>query len=191
MADRSVGMSADTWNFLYGTGDFAGGHPDQLSTGGWEFDFGSSSNDQVDYLTRNFSKPLDTNWRIEFRGTVTSTDPVFDWPDNDTPGTAYATMLLRKKGDNALTDGNGRFWCASTRLNLVTTSGAFTLSSRLNPDFWTNVDGQKSAKKFKQLIRENLGSVGLTFAGGNTFGHGAWMDSGTCTLAITRCRFYT
>jgi hypothetical protein len=182
MARKSYNVSLDNrnWDFLYGSGE--GSHPNDASVG-WDYDFQGEPH----YLTHSFTKSLTEKYNLTITGTLTVSSPVWDTSMTG-GGTAYATVMVRKKKDNALTDGNGRFWCNTDRLNLETTSGAFTLDISLDPDNWSNVDGKKHSKAFKSLLKSNLGSVGLTF-GATFYGHGIQLSSGTAVLNVTKFKF--
>ena len=161
---------------------------------GWAFDFPKGTNctvkkgcPGVHYVTTNYTKsiPTDSILTISFKVEADS-DTVFNFKlekDNtcDEPP-ASVRAILQRAGDD-LYGANNRFW--SNPVSVVLAPGEYTMTVRLSPDQWTNVEGERSESGFAEVL-ENMGNIGVTFGGGCFFGHGVNVSGGGARFIMTR-----
>jgi len=73
----------------------------------------------------------------------------------------------------------------SNPISVVLANGEYTMTVRLSPDQWTNVEGERSGAGFAKTLKR-VDNIGLTFGGGCFFGHGVSVTGGTARFLLTR-----
>lgn len=101
------------------------------------------------------------------------------------PGMPAMRLLLERKGDTL--DGSAamaqyRLWAGAYPVYLA--PGTFTVTVPLDWQDWTGVFGGQDAQSFADML-SNIQWIGLSFGGDGSFGHGAFIDSGTATVTVT------
>ena len=131
----------------------------------------------------------------EIRGTlvvslrVDTTGPVvFEFlsePSNcGIPASVRPMIWANGNGSSA----NDRWW--SNPRSYALASGAATVSVPISSESWSNVNGTYGNAstavgiEFSRAVR-NVSSLGLTFGGGCSFGHGVFVRNGTARLTLT------
>ena len=132
-------------------------------------------------LCRN--KPLSKNatLTIKYKIDVVSGQPDFvAMETNNTPNSGTVGFIIF----HDLTSEFGRFWY-NKRLNLD--PGTYTLRAPLaDLASWTSVYGKSAndfPKRFENILSDAI-QVGITFGGGNHFGHGVRVYGGTAKFTI-------
>lgn len=172
---RRKKKKVNTWEFQYSPGM---SNP-EISGESLSFNFPLS--DGVHYLTRPYSDGLNGK-TIRISGEILGLNPVFDWKRDTCDVPARARIMIQKRNDD-MRSANGRWWSCENYIDLKI--GAFVIEVPVTYDKWTNVYGQKNASEF-ELAMNNVGRIGLTFSGGCSFGHGAWLSSGTARMIINK-----
>ena len=186
-----VPMDAKAWSILYSPG--MPPHPTPQPGGGWYFDFPTDPN-SVHYVLAAVNMAASSYVDASIVVTTSGT-PVFVYnlePHNTCVYPAHVRFLLQEKGDD-LSGRNGkqyfRWWSNSVAYPLA--SGAANLRASLTDlSQWTSVFGEKANASaaatagFQQAIA-NLGSVGFSFGGGCSYGHGVRVSGGGARFAVT------
>lgn len=136
---------------------------------------------RVGYVWRIHRKPM--KGYITVKGRMKPNDFAEFKPKDHPAGTdCYARVIIQKAGDN-WNEANGRFWSNPARVSLKH-DGEFELYVPLDSQEWTNVYGQRNKDGLEKAMK-NPQRVGLTFGGGNHFGHGVSLTKGYAGLVVT------
>jgi hypothetical protein len=141
----------------------------------------------VHYVTTNYTKsiPTDSILTLSFKIEADSSS-MFNFKlekDNTCNGPpASVRAILQRAGDD-LQEADYRFW--SNPGYVILAPGEYTMTVELSPDQWTNVDGERSASGFAEMLK-NMGNIGVTFGGGCFFGHGVNVSGGGGRFIMTR-----
>jgi len=186
-----ISLDPKAWDIRFSYG--MPGHPNAEGSG-WAFDFPEGTNctvkkgcPGVHYVTTKYTKPIeaDSILVISFKVEAES-DTVFNFKlekDNtcDKPSASVRALLQRANDD--LYGADNRFW--SNPISVVLANGEYTMTMRLSPDQWTNVEGERSGAGFAKTLKR-VDNIGLTFGGGCFFGHGVSVNGGTARFLLTR-----
>lgn len=122
--------------------------------------------------------------------TVLTGTPVFHF---DASQPANCTMkpfvvLFMSSNWSSASGGNGdddRWWAFADKVTLA--PGPITLTARIDPARWLNVNGQTGDTRPAQFqsATRNINGLGLTYGGGCYYGHGVFTTGGTARMAIT------
>jgi hypothetical protein len=188
-----IELKAEDWQIRYSPG--MPKHPSADATGGWDFSFplNPDGTSHVDYVTVPYTGRLEQADTLQLVFEIdASSDAVFDFhtapPRPPNPGTTPANfhLFLEHSGDSSLTNPNYRWWSNPDSYTLQDTNGLVTLDVPLNPSDWSNVDGQfgnTDVAGFDATL-SHMGHIGLTFGGGDFFGHGVYLDQGSATFHL-------
>ena len=158
---------------------------------GWAFDFPKGTNctvkkgcPGVHYITTNYTKSIPTDSILPTPSRSSRQSTVFNFKledENTCKGlrhrcvpffSAQVTIFKRT--------------IASGRTSLCHLApGEYTMKVELSPDQWTNVEGERSASGFADMLK-NMGNIGVTFGGGCFFGHGVNVSGGTARFMMIR-----
>ena len=167
-------------------------HPNADGSG-WAFDFPKGTNctvkrgcPGVHYVTTNYTKsiPAHSILTLSFRIEADSSS-VFNFKlekDNTCDAPPSSVRAILQRADDDLYAANNRFW--SNPISVVLAPGEYTMTVELSPDQWTNVDGERSASGFAEMLK-NMGNIGVTFGGGCFFGHGVNVSGGAARFIMT------
>jgi len=189
--DKQISLEPEAWDirFSYDMPE----HP-AAEGAGWAFSFPSGSNCMgksgcpgVHYVTTKYTTPLpaDSTLIISFKVEATS-DTVFNFKlkwDNTCDGPPASAHAMLERADDDLHGANNRFWSNPIALRLG--NGEYTMTIKLSPDQWTNVEGERSPSGFAETL-EHMGNIGLTFGGGCFFGHGVNVSGVPARFIMTR-----
>lgn len=195
---------ASDWTFEHSPG--MASHPVQQGAG-WAFQFPvyngplPCANDQacpgVHYLTTGSGsltgvKSITVDGRIGLNGPVQ-----FNFqtePSNLGKTPANFHLYIQEAGDNLTGKGKYEFYrWWSNPVSVKLQAGPFHATVPLRPDQWSSVFGKKGNASpaaragFAQALA-HAAKVGMTFSGGNTFGHGVNIRGGKATMAVTHFR---
>lgn len=144
----------------------------------WQFNFPEAPG-HINYFMRNFPegiipKSIVVKFEIKPDCTFISLDPNKGDPPN-------VRIMLRRD----MNTDDGRWWPDDpwyTRL----TGGIFTSIISMESGTWKNVQGKTSKERPAQFraFLPDINSVGLTFGGGSSYGHGIQIPQGK------RCTFH-
>lgn len=156
--------------------------------GTWQFDFPAA--DGVHYLTRPLVK-AETGRQSAFlscRIQKISGKPFFKSLDITGPMLPSARLMLERADDMGSQDG--RWWSNPACIVLTADGNSQTLSVQLSPDLWSNVNGHFGNSRPTQFAdaMKNLGRIGITFGGGNSFGHGVYATGGKARFTLIKCK---
>lgn len=129
------------------------------------------------YLTAQFDVEL-VSGRPEF----VSLDETHGLPPN-------VHVMFERKDDNMRSEF-GRYWCQS--MFVLGPIKNFAIVCALKPDLWTDVygkSGREHLPRFNDAIK-NIGKVGLTFGGGNSFGHGLYVKGGVVRFNLKKFKLH-
>ena len=121
----------------------------------------------VHYVTTTYANPIpvDSTLLVSFRVEAASAT-VFNFKleaDNTCDKRrASVRAILQRAGDD-LYGADYRFW--SNPAAIVLAEGEYTMTVKLSPDQWTNVNGKRSAVGFVETLKK-IENIGLTFGGG-------------------------
>lgn len=143
------------------------------------------------YLVSVLGGSLTGGKSITILGRITVTGhPVFHWqtqPSNTGTAPASFRLFFQRQGDNLSSDFY-RWW--SNPLHVELRPGAFRLTVPLAYGQWSSVFGHRAdssaaAKRGFSAALAHPWRVGMTFGGGNSFGHGVNIRGGTATMRVT------
>jgi hypothetical protein len=161
---------------------------------GWAFDFPTGTNCSVKegcpgvhYVTTKYANPIPVDSTLLVSFTVEAdSGTVFNFKleaDNTCDKRrASVRAILQRAGDD-LYGADYRFW--SNPAAIVLADGEYTMTVKLSPDQWTNVNGKRSAVGFVETLKK-IENIGLTFGGGCFFGHGVNVSGGTARFILIR-----
>lgn len=191
-------MSAAAWQFLYSPGMPA--HPVQNGAG-WYFGFPvyngalPCKNDQacagVHYLVTGSGILTGARSILVVGRIVVTGHPQFHWetePQNHGKGPATFRLFIQRQGDNLHSD-YFRWW--SNPASVVIQAGAFRMRVLLKPGQWSSVFGHRGDSSaaaragFAAALAHPV-KIGMTFGGGDSFGHGVNVRGGTARMVVTR-----
>jgi hypothetical protein len=186
-------MNAEDWQIRYSPE--MPKHPTADPSGGWDFSFPLSPNGTsvVGYVTVPYRGQLEQADTLQLVFKIdASPNAVFDFhtapPAPPNPGTTPANfhLLLEHSGDGSLTNPDYRWWSNPISYTLQDTNGLVKLDVPLDPSDWSNVDGQFGSADVAAFAAtlSHMGNIGLTFGGGDYFGHGAYLDQGSATFNV-------
>ncbi len=190
-------MSPAAWTFQYSPGMPA--HPVKAGVG-WGFAFPAYNgplpcrNDQAcpgaHYLTTN-SPSLAGAKSLLMTGSVTlSKGASFNYrtePSNNGGGLpAGFRFLIHAQGDDCLCHEYGRWWSTDS---VPLKRGPFVLKAPLVPSHWSSVFGKKATANGRALAGwrsavAHPARIGITFGGGNFYGHGVNVRNGRATMTV-------
>ena len=154
------------WRILYSTG--------MPATFDNSFDFPTKPH-EIDYVVRPATSGR-SHIRLEF--TIEGDGKIE--PSEREPPPRLRLFLQRSGDDLTLARGPSyRFW---SEASVVLVAGTHVLEVPLTFDRWTNVNGQKDAVGFGQLL-DDIASEGFTF-GGIFAGHGVWLVNGSARFIV-------
>ena len=158
-------------------------HPATVANGAWSFSF-PDQNGYVSYVQTPFDAlPANAQITVTFR-IDHSEDATFNGSVDPTAGDpATFHLFLETQNDNFLIYTN-RWWAETGGFTLDSANGRdVTISVPLNWKNWSDVMGQQDPNCFANAL-QNVGWVGMTFGGQNSWGHGVNMISGTATFTL-------
>jgi hypothetical protein len=184
----TISMNANAWNILYSKQMPV--HPSESDVG-WYFDFPRVPG-SVHYVTTSVAISASDFVKAEMEVRAAS-GTVFDHRtelSNTGDFPAHARFFLQRRGDNMTGRGAMRYyrWWANPQAFKLE-NGAMTLTVPLSPSEWSSVYGEKgdsspAATKGFQDALADLSAVGLTFGGGNFFGHGVRVSAGAARFYL-------
>ena len=173
----------ENWQIRYSTGMPSA--PAMTSASTFYLDIPQAPN-SVNYVTEATSTAL-AGETLTATFNVVATNAVYGLADTTTYGPAQIHLFLQRAGDNMTGVGEMqyyRWWCGTGAYVLPASGSAtVTISCPLNPASWTSVYGQQSANEFQAALN-NLQWAGFTFGGGNGWGHGVYMQSGSARFEL-------
>lgn len=180
-----MNLALESWITLFGEGPYP--HPDPADDG-WRLTFPARGS--VNYVTTVERHQNDNADRLALRCRV-QVDPRAEW-----------VALGRRNGEGLdpnfrpvliadMTDNEFARWWPDEGLDLK--NGSVRKSWDLDPERWTSVWG-KRATDSRQALRAfrracSRGQYGLTFGGGNAYGHGVRTKGGQASIVVTRFEF--
>jgi hypothetical protein len=184
-----LSLNPEAWHIRYSQGMPA---QPSLADVGWSFDFPRGGPCEakyecpgVHYVTTPYRKPISAPAKLTISfHIVTQGEVRFNYqlePSNTCLSPATVRAFLQGADDD-LYAANGRFW--SNPAATILAPGSFTVTIRLHPDQWTNVEGQHNRAGFEALLAK-IGHVGITFGGGCFFGHGVNVEGGSARLVMS------
>jgi len=117
--------------------------------------------------------------KIRYRIKYTSGSPIFDQVDDSGGAGGMKPNARPSIRDTIL---GQRFWVSGWDFMFFDKEGEFAKSYRLDPQFWTDVNGQQDEVGFQKVF-ESDGLLVISF-GGNFAEHGAFVQSGTGTATF-------
>jgi hypothetical protein len=131
-----------------------------------------------------------TQVRAEVTLTALSGTPTFVYPTANNPCIYPPHMrlfLFASPASGHWNDPQGRWW--SNPLAEELRPGVFTLTTPLDPAYWSGVYGQAATETAETLAGFNAvkanGQLGMTFGGGCFFGHGVGTSGGTVLFDLS------
>jgi len=198
VAGAANAASASKWWFRYSPG--MPSHPAQVGAG-FRFAFPAYGgplpcrNDQacasVHYLTTPWGAALPFGGYVEAAGQISVTrNPVFHWqtePGNGGSGPARFHFMVEAQGDGCLCKDYGRWWSVQ---GFELKPGAFDAKIAFVPSQWQSVFGHLASSSSKALAGfkaalAHPAYVGMTFGGGNSFGHGVNVRGGSAAMTVS------
>jgi hypothetical protein len=176
----ALSVKAQDWSFTHSPGMPAS--PESSNTGKWQFDF--PTQDGVHYLLTPYTTPLAGIITVSVN--IVGVDPQFTYllDGCSSPGVPPTARVMFQRNGDDLIDENGRWWGYMDAIPLKV--GMQTIVIPVTPSRWTNVYGKNglvNEQGFATAVA-NPGRIGLTFGGGCSFGHGAWLARGTSRFTL-------
>lgn len=195
---------AGAWSWMYSPGMPA--QAADFGRGGWKFEFPQyrgpipCSNDQAcasaHYLVTPTSRSLLGARSITADGRIGITGrPIFNFrtePTNKGKAPAAMRFFIQQQGDDMT--GRGKFefyrWW-SNPVSVKLQKGPFHASAPLRAGAWSSVMGKKgnaspAARAGFQATLAHPARVGVTFSGGDAFGHGVNVRGGRATMTVSK-----
>lgn len=153
---------------------------------GWYFDFPAPPG-HVNYVMVPYhANKAHTRLTIKYRIRTISGTPVFNSLDPYPPGLApNCRPMLERSGDTlSASQEFYRWWSNPGSIILAPSIGQLTVL--LTPDEWSSVFGKfgtAAPASFDAALKDLMG-VGLTFGGGEAFGHGVNVSGGTARFEL-------
>lgn len=153
----------------------------------------------IDYLVTNEKKykiPLLTG-SVSINANVTTTGDasvIFSSKtekDNSSGGLPpNVRLFFESDTKNLANKPYGRWWANPSSWFLLP-NGSVTLSNPLTPDKWSSVLGEMGNASTNAIAgfsdaMANVKQIGVTFGGGNFFGHGVNVSGGDCRFTVSR-----
>lgn len=150
----------------------------------------------IDYLTTTYKiAPLTNAVSLNMTFTVETTGTVVFSHDTESGNTGGLTSNVRlffaSDTSNSASKPYGRWWanptCFTFTDGMATTVGSLTMP--LTGDKWSSVFGEfgnasaKAIAGFQQCLQQ-VKEVGMTFGGGNFYGHGINISGGTARFIL-------
>jgi len=178
-----LGPPLQQWQIRESTGMPAAPTMTGLST--WYLDIPSAPS-SVNYVTQATGTAL-VGETLTVTFNVVATNAAYGLADTTTYGPAQIHLFLQRGGDNMTGVGEMqyyRWWCGTGVYILpAASSQTVTISCPLTYTSWTSVYGAQSSTEFQAALT-NLQWVGFTFGGGNGWGHGVYMQSGSARFYL-------
>lgn len=157
--------------------------------GTWQFEFPAT--DGVHYLTRLLIK-AEAGRHTAFLACKIqkiSGQPLFKSVDTTGPMPPSARLMVQRADDDMRSE-DGRWWSNPACIVLNADGNSQTLSVQLSPNLWSNVNGHFGNSRPAQFAdaMKNLGRLGITFGGGNSFGHGVYATGGRARFTLIKCK---
>lgn len=176
-----VSLSPQSWYILYGNG--MPDEPSSSTAGAWEIAFpnapGSIHYVQTPYTAPSLPSEVSITFRID-----SSENAVYNGavdPAAGNPATFH--LFLERRGDN-FTNEYYRWWAGDGGYVLGSKDNSVvTIEVPLTADCWSSVYGHHNSAKFADTLN-NLGWVGMTFGGRNSWGHGMNMLAGSAKFTL-------
>lgn len=159
--------------------------PPVVSADGFDFPLAANANTKwVSYFELPFTTDISRLTSISVTYTLTGDNPVFDHstPNNVSTGPAAIYVMLHRAGDNMTGQGDYAYyrWFGPILksppvypLELGTHTITLPLNDLLS---WASLADQQ--QEWFDLTRSNMGSIGVTFGGGDFYSHGICVTSG-------------
>ena len=168
---------------------------DTLTGGEFTFVFPDCGAGSVNYITRPWGGLKPSTWvKSWFRKLTiavtykitTSGSPKFKSLDS-TQGLLPNFRPMLERADDPMDWSHYRWWPTGDNCCFLTNSSAQVYKEwTTDLSLWSTVDGHvgtSDVSGFKAALR-NLGHVGLTFGGGNSFGHGVCVTGGAARFYL-------
>jgi hypothetical protein len=145
----------------------------------WQFDFPQAPG-HINYFMRNFPEGMMiTPSLVSCTFSISASVPFISLDNSPGNPPSVRIMLRRDMGSE-----DGRWWSNDPQY-VKLDRGTFTLSVAIT-DSWKNVNGKTSDERHNEFLSflPQVNSVGLTFGGGSSYGHGIQIPKGK------RCTFH-
>ena len=120
---------------------------------------------------------------VYYKTEIVSGRPKFVSLDGTGPMLPGFNLMIEAEDDNMRSEF-GRYWSKPRAVLLPNTVAS--LHVPLAPGLWSDVEGKPSTEHLPRWAGKRIGKLGITFGGGNSYGHGLTVLGGVVRFTLSK-----